>query len=133
MSGVAMNFHQRIHQVSAQDGVEAVFALRPEDGPVYVGEGLHRGLAESAARIQAAAPTAMVRVNAGSHAIFASAEDGTTVVLIFKKAHPVVKSVKRTMRQLLRKASRERARDRRVSAVRPPLPSQPPASRPPAA
>ena len=125
-----MNFHQRIHQVSAQDGVEAVLALRPDEGPLYVGEGLHRGLAESAARIQNAAPTTMIRVNAGTHAIFASAEDGTTVVLIFKKAHPVVKSVKRTMRQLLRKASRERARERRIS-LRPPLPSQPPASRPP--
>ncbi len=110
-----MTFVQRIHQVASQEGVEAVLALRENYEPLFAGEEEQRELAECTARIQAASPVPMVRVNAGTHAVFGAVEDGTTLVLVFKKAHPVVKSVKRTMRQLMRKASREAARTRRVS------------------
>lgn len=120
---LAMTFVQRIHQVAAQDGVEAVLALRNEQQTLFAGEDAQRALAESAAGIQRVSPVPMIRVNAGTHAVFACSEEGTTVVLVFKKAHPVVKSVKRTMRQLLRKAAREAARTRRIhfsASVQPP-------------
>ena len=109
-----MNFLQRINQVASQDGVEAVFAARHGAEPNYAGSDSFRALAEQAARIHAASPNEMIRINAGTHAIFVSGDDETTVTLIFKKAHPVVKSVKRTMRQLLRKSQRERTTARRV-------------------
>jgi hypothetical protein len=109
-----MNFLQRINQVASQDGVEAVFASRQGSEPNFAGGENFRSLAEQAARIHAASPTEMIRINAGTHAIFVSGDDETTVTLIFKKAHPVVKSVKRTMRQLLRKSQRERNMARRV-------------------
>jgi len=113
--GDVMNFLQRINQVASQDGVEAVYAARVANEPAYSGEDRFRALAEQAARIHQASPTAMIRINAGTHAIFVSGDEDTTVTLVFKKAHPVVKSVKRTMRQLLRKSQRERSRARHVS------------------
>lgn len=109
-----MNFLQRINQVASQDGVEAVFANRSGTEPAFAGDDLFRSLAEQAQRIHNASPNQMIRINAGTHAIFVSGDEETTVTLVFKKAHPVVKSVKRTMRQLLRKSQRERTRTRRV-------------------
>jgi hypothetical protein len=117
----AMNFLQRINQVASQDGVEAVYASRTGQEPAFSGEGNFRTLAEQAARVHAAAPNTMIRINAGTHAIFVSGDENTTVTLVFKKAHPVVKSVKRTMRQLLRKSQRERSRTRPVQFEQPAL------------
>ncbi len=109
-----MNFLQRINQVASQDGVEAVYAARQGIEPNYAGADTFQALAEQAARVHKASPSEMIRINAGTHAIFVSGDEDTTVTLVFKKAHPVVKSVKRTMRQLLRKSQRERNMARRV-------------------
>lgn len=123
ISPLAMTFLQRIHQVASQDGVEAVLALRLDNEDVYAGEEPYQALARQAAAIQKVAPDAMVRVNAGTHAIFSSGDGEVTVTLIFQKAHPVVKSVKRTMRQLIRKAQRERTRARRLHYRQPVQPT----------
>ena len=80
----AMNFLQRINQVASQDGVEAVFAFRSGNEPSFAGEDQYRELAEQAARVHASSPIPMIRINAGTHAIFVSGDGETTVTLIFK-------------------------------------------------
>jgi hypothetical protein len=131
MTSVAMNLHQRIHQVASQDGILAVFAHRARGENTFVGDEAYRRLAEQAARAQSASPVPMIRVNAGSQAIFVSGDEDVAIAIVFAKAHPVVKSVKRTIHQLVRKDQRERLN--RVATFTPTrTPSRPP-SAPPAA
>ena len=105
-----MNFRQRIHNIASQDGIITVVAISKDSQPTWAGNDEYRELALAATRAQQVSPDPMIRVSAGRHAILASGDGDTVITVVFHKAHPVVKSVKRTIRQLLRRSQRERSR-----------------------
>jgi len=96
---------QRIERILRHDGIVAVAELRlnGDDTDVsWAGEERWRPLLVEAARLRKLSTEASVRVLVGEHALLVCGDDRQAIGVVFLKGHPVVKSVVRMIRQLLR-------------------------------
>lgn len=98
----------RIERVLRHDGIVAVLdmtaeqALNNESSPAWVGDEKWKPIVLEAVRLRQIANESSVRVLVGEHAVLVSGDDRHVVGVVFIKGHPVVKSVVRMVRQLLR-------------------------------
>ena len=122
----------RIERVLRHDGIVAVLDLTAEQAqagqePSWVGDDRWRPIVLESVRLRQIAGEPQVRVLVGEHAVLVSGDDRHVVGVVFIKGHPVVKSVVRMVRQLLRQPAS--AARRSASAVTS-APSAPPAAAP---
>ena len=100
---MAMN---RIERVLRHDGIVAVLDMTAEQAqasdPSWVGEEKWKPIVLEAVKLRAIANEPSVRVLVGDHAVLVSGDEKHVVGVVFIKGHPVVKSVVRMVRQLLR-------------------------------
>lgn len=101
---MAMN---RIERVLRHDGIVAVLDMNPEQAqggaePSWVGEERWKPIVLEAVKLRQIANEPQVRVLVGDHAVLVSGDERHVVGVVFIKGHPVVKSVVRMVRQLLR-------------------------------
>lgn len=98
----------RLQRVYTHDGIVAVMAMDAQQkarGEMsWVGEESWRELVTEAAVLLKVAGQEQIRVQVGDHAVLMAAEGDEVMALVFVKGHPVVKSVVRMVRQLLRHA-----------------------------
>ncbi len=97
----------RIERVLRHDGIVAVLDLTAEQAqagaePSWVGDDNWKPIVLEAVRLRQIANEPSVRVLVGEHAVLVSGDDKHVVGVVFIKGHPVVKSVVRMVRQLLR-------------------------------
>lgn len=98
----------RIERVLRHDGIVAVLdmtaeqAQNNESAPAWVGDEKWKPIVLEAVRLRQIANESSVRVLVGEHAVLVSGDDRHVVGVVFIKGHPVVKSVVRMVRQLLR-------------------------------
>lgn len=96
----------RIERVLRHDGIVAVLDMTAEQAqsgdPAWVGEERWKAIVLEAAKLRQIANEPSVRVLVGDHAVLVSGDDKHVVGVVFIKGHPVVKSVVRMVRQLLR-------------------------------
>ncbi len=96
----------RIERVLRHDGIVAVLDMTAEQALAgdctWVGEDYWKPIVVEAVRLRHIAGEASVRVLVGEHAVLVSGDDRHVVGVVFVKGHPVVKSVVRMVRQLLR-------------------------------
>lgn len=97
----------RIERVLRHDGIVAVLDLTAEQAqaggePSWVGDDRWKPIVLEAVRLRQIANEPSVRVLVGDHAVLVSGDDRHVVGVVFIKGHPVVKSVVRMVRQLLR-------------------------------
>ncbi|MGB1014786.1 MAG: hypothetical protein ACPG4T_11680 [Nannocystaceae bacterium] len=96
-----------------------------ESGDIsWVGDDRWRPIVMEAVRLREIAGEPSVRVLVGEHAVLISGDDKHVVGVVFIKGHPVVKSVVRMVRQLLRAPSPKAAKAAAKVAVQA-IPSQP--------
>ena len=122
----------RIERVLRHDGIVAVLDLTAEQAqagqePSWVGDERWRPIVLESVRLRQIAGEPQVRVLVGEHAVLVSGDDRHVVGVVFIKGHPVVKSVVRMVRQLLRQPA---SAARRSAAAVPSAPSAPPAAAP---
>src|SRR5688572_32794155 len=100
---MAMN---RLERVLRHDGIVAVLDMTAEQAqasdPSWVGEEKWKPVVLEAVKLRAIANEPSVRVLVGDHAVLVSGDEKHVVGVVFIKGHPVVKSVVRMVRQLLR-------------------------------
>ncbi len=70
----------------------------------WVGEESWRKLVQEATVLRELSGQGQIRLQVGDHAVLMAAEGDEVIALVFVKGHPVVKSVVRMVRQLLRHA-----------------------------
>jgi hypothetical protein len=75
--------------------------------PIWVGEERWKAIAREAVRLRDIAGEASVRVLVGEHACLVSGNDDLVVAVVFVKGHPIVKSVARMTRRLIKKPARK--------------------------
>ncbi len=96
----------RIERVLRHDGIVAVLDMTAEQALAgacsWVGEDYWKPIVVEAVRLRQIAGEASVRVLVGEHAVLVSGDERHVVGVVFVKGHPVVKSVVRMVRQLLR-------------------------------
>jgi len=98
----------RIERVLRHDGIVAVLdmtaeqAQSAEPNPGWVGEEKWKPIVMEAVKLRQIANEPSVRVLVGEHAVLVSGDERHVVGVVFIKGHPVVKSVVRMVRQLLR-------------------------------
>jgi hypothetical protein len=96
----------RIERVLRHDGIVAVLDMTAEQAqagqPAWVGDERWRPVVIEAAKLRQIANESSVRVLVGEHAVLVSGDEKHVVGVVFIKGHPVVKSVVRMVRQLLR-------------------------------
>jgi len=96
----------RIERVLRHDGIVAVLDMTAEQAQAgdcsWVGEDRWKPIVLEAVRLRQIAGEPSVRVLVGEHAVLVSGDDRHVVGVVFIKGHPVVKSVVRMVRQLLR-------------------------------
>jgi hypothetical protein len=97
----------RIERVLRHDGIVAVLDWQtdPAQGggePQWVGDERWNPIVLQAVRLRQIANEPSVRVLVGDHAVLVSGDEKHVVSVVFIKGHPVVKSVVRMVRQLLR-------------------------------
>ena len=96
----------RIERVLRHDGIVAVLDMTAEQAqggePSWVGDDRWKPIVMEAVRLRQIAGEPSVRVLVGDHAVLVSGDDKHVVGVVFIKGHPVVKSVVRMVRQLLR-------------------------------
>jgi len=96
----------RIERVLRHDGIVAVLDMTAEQAQAgdcsWVGEERWKPIVLEAVRLRQIAGEPSVRVLVGEHAVLVSGDDRHVVGVVFIKGHPVVKSVVRMVRQLLR-------------------------------
>lgn len=96
----------KIERVLRHDGIVAVLDMTAEQAhggePAWVGEDRWKPIVMEAVRLRQIATEPSVRVLVGDHAVLVSGDDRHVVGVVFIKGHPVVKSVVRMVRQLLR-------------------------------
>jgi hypothetical protein len=96
----------RIERVLRHDGIVAVLDMTAEQAQTgdcsWVGEDNWKPIVLEAVRLRQIAGEPSVRVLVGEHAVLVSGDDPHVVGVVFIKGHPVVKSVVRMVRQLLR-------------------------------
>ena len=96
----------RIERVLRHDGIVAVLDMTAEQAQSgdcsWVGEERWKPIVLEAVRLRHIANESSVRVLVGEHAVLVSGDDRHVVGVVFIKGHPVVKSVVRMVRQLMR-------------------------------
>ena len=96
----------RIERVLRHDGIVAVLDMTEEQNQSgdcsWVGEDRWKPIVLEAVRLRQIAGEPSVRVLVGEHAVLVSGDDRHVVGVVFIKGHPVVKSVVRMVRQLIR-------------------------------
>ena len=96
----------RIERVLRHDGIVAVLDMTAEQAhggePSWVGDDRWKPIVMEAVRLRQIANEPSVRVLVGDHAVLVSGDEKHVVGVVFIKGHPVVKSVVRMVRQLLR-------------------------------
>ncbi|MEZ4380297.1 MAG: hypothetical protein R3A79_03045 [Nannocystaceae bacterium] len=96
----------RIERVLRHDGIVAVLDMTAEQAQTgdcsWVGEDNWKPIVLEAVRLRQIAGEPSVRVLVGEHAVLVSGDEPHVVGVVFIKGHPVVKSVVRMVRQLLR-------------------------------
>ncbi|MCA9693565.1 MAG: hypothetical protein KC636_28475 [Myxococcales bacterium] len=108
------------------DGIVAVLDITGGDassGDVsWVGDDRWRPIVMEAVKLRQIATEPSVRVLVGDHAVLISGDDKKVVGVVFIKGHPVVKSVVRMVRQLLRASTPAKSATPVQAAV--PVPTQ---------
>ena len=98
--------NSKIERVLRHDGIVAVldWFTDPAGGgdPEWVGDDRWNPIVMEAVKLRQIAQEPSVRVLVGDHAVLVSGDDKHVVGVVFIKGHPVVKSVVRMVRQLLR-------------------------------
>lgn len=98
--------NNKIERVLRHDGIVAVLDWFTEGGdPEWVGDERWNPIVLEAVKLRQIAQESSVRVLVGDHAVLVSGDDKHVVGVVFIKGHPVVKSVVRMVRQLLRPRS----------------------------
>ena len=101
--------NNKIERVLRHDGIVAVldwFTDPAQAGePEWVGDERWNPIVLEAVKLRQIAQESSVRVLVGDHAVLVSGDDKHVVGVVFIKGHPVVKSVVRMVRQLLRPRS----------------------------
>lgn len=96
----------RIERVLRHDGIVAVLDMSSEQASNgdsgWVGEERWQPIVMEAVKLRQIANEPAVRVLVGDHAVLVSGDEKHVVGVVFIKGHPVVKSVVRMVRQLLR-------------------------------
>jgi hypothetical protein len=95
----------RIERVLRHDGIVAVLDMTDQAAngeQSWVGEEKWQPVVMEAVKLRQIANEPSVRVLVGDHAVLVSGDDKHVVGVVFIKGHPVVKSVVRMVRQLLR-------------------------------
>ncbi len=99
----------RIERVLRHEGIVAVLDMTSEQArsgdPAWVGDDKWKPIVLEAARLRHIASEPSVRVLVGDHAVLIAGDEAHVVGIVFIKGHPVVKSVVRMVRQLLRPTS----------------------------
>jgi hypothetical protein len=99
----------RIERVLRHDGIVAVLDMTAEQAqggePSWVGDDRWKPIVMEAVKLRQIANEPSVRVLVGDHAVLVSGDERHVVGVVFIKGHPVVKSVVRMVRQLLRQPS----------------------------
>jgi hypothetical protein len=99
----------RIERVLRHDGIVAVLDMTAEqaaaDESSWVGEERWKPIVLEAVRLRQVASEPSVRILVGEHAILIAGDEKHVVGVVFIKGHPVVKSVVRMVRQLMRPGS----------------------------
>ncbi len=106
--------NSRIERVLRHDGIVAVldwYTDPTQSGgePQWVGDDRWNPIVLEAVKLRQIANEPSVRVLVGDHAVLVSGDDKHVVGVVFIKGHPVVKSVVRMVRQLLRPANSQPA------------------------
>jgi hypothetical protein len=96
----------RIERVLRHDGIVAVLDMTAEQAQAgesaWVGEEKWKPIVLEAVRLRQVANEPAVRILVGEHAILIAGDEKHVVGVVFIKGHPVVKSVVRMVRQLMR-------------------------------
>lgn len=96
----------RIERVLRHDGIVAVLDQTPDQSQAgdvaWVGEERWKPIVLEAVRLRQVANEPAVRILVGEHAILVAGDEKHVVGVVFIKGHPVVKSVVRMVRQLMR-------------------------------
>ncbi len=96
----------KIERVLRHDGIVAVLDMSGDQlqtqQPSWVGDERWRPIVMEAVKLRQIAGEPSVRVLVGEHAVLVSGDERHVVGVVFIKGHPVVKSVVRMVRQLLR-------------------------------
>jgi hypothetical protein len=96
----------RIERVLRHDGIVAVLDMTAEQAhngdAAWVGEETWKPIVMQVVKLRHTASEPSVRALIGKHAVLVSGDDKHVVGVVFEKGHPVVKSVVRMVRQLLR-------------------------------
>ena len=100
---MAMN---RIERVLRHDGIVAVLDMTAEQAQTgdasWVGDDTWKERVMAVVKLRSIANEPSVRALIGDHAVLVSGDEKHVVGVVFIKGHPVVKSVVRMVRQLLR-------------------------------
>ncbi len=99
--------NNKIERVLRHDGIVAVLDWYTDPAhsggePEWVGDDRWNPIVMEAVKLRQIAGEPSVRVLVGDHAVLVSGDDKHVVGVVFIKGHPVVKSVVRMVRQLLR-------------------------------
>ena len=99
--------NNKIERVLRHDGIVAVLDWFTDPAinngePEWVGDDRWNPIVMEAVKLRQIAQEPSVRVLVGDHAVLVSGDDKHVVGVVFIKGHPVVKSVVRMVRQLLR-------------------------------
>lgn len=98
--------NSKIERVLRHDGIVAVLDWYPDSAqaeqPEWVGDERWNPIVIEAVKLRQIAGETSVRVLVGDHAVLVSGDEKHVVGVVFIKGHPVVKSVVRMVRQLLR-------------------------------
>lgn len=100
----------KIERVLRHDGIVAVLDQTAEQAQgageaAWVGDEKWKPIVLEAVKLRQIANEPSVRVLVGDHAVLVSGDEKHVVGVVFIKGHPVVKSVVRMVRQLLRTPS----------------------------
>jgi hypothetical protein len=100
----------KIERVLRHDGIVAVLDQTAEQAQgvgeaAWVGDEKWKPIVLEAVKLRQIANEPSVRVLVGDHAVLVSGDEKHVVGVVFIKGHPVVKSVVRMVRQLLRQPS----------------------------
>lgn len=101
----------RLERVQGHEGIVAAMAWTFEDRnsgrePTWVGDRQWQTLATEAVRLREVAQAPVLRVIVGEHACLVSGDEEKIVAVVFLKGHPIVKSVARMTRRLLKRPRR---------------------------
>jgi len=104
--------NSKIERVLRHDGIVAVLDWYTDSAPQdaeWVGDERWNPIVMEAVKLRQIANEPSVRVLVGDHAVLVSGDEKHVVGVVFIKGHPVVKSVVRMVRQLLRPRSSQAA------------------------